>query len=98
MVNTSSRKFRCPECRTRRKDWGLFTQHLQDSGHALCGCGGYHFKHRPGSPFCERNPMSALLLAMRAGNCSDEELLEIEMDCAVFTPGRPLRVWPTARP
>lgn len=59
--------FRCPECRTRRKDWGLFAQHLQTSGHALCRCGGYHYAHRPGSPYCTQNPVSALLVADRQG-------------------------------
>lgn len=59
--------FRCPSCRTRRKDYQLFTQHIRTSGHALCRCGGYHYAHRPGSPFCESNPVSALLLADRYG-------------------------------
>lgn len=64
--------FRCPECRTRRRDYGLFTQHLTDSGHALCRCGGYHYSHRPGSPFCHQNPYSPALEASRAGVCDEE--------------------------
>lgn len=59
--------FRCPECRTRRKDFKLFTQHLKTTGHALCRCGGYHYSHRPGSPFCETNPLAALRMADRYG-------------------------------
>lgn len=63
---------RCPECRTRRKDYGLFTQHLRASGHRLCGCGGYHYAHRPGSPYCYANPLSALLHADLQGVEGDD--------------------------
>lgn len=66
--------FRCPSCRTRRKDYKLFTQHIQQSGHALCKCGGYHYQHRPGSPFCEVNALSALRLADRYG-AEDADLI-----------------------
>lgn len=82
--------FRCPECRTRRRDYGLFTQHLRESGHRLCRCGGYHFEHRPGSPFCERNPTGAARLAIRYG-ATDDEVNEILIDIAFSTPGRVLR-------
>lgn len=68
--------FRCPECRTRRHDWGLFKQHLLQSGHRVCTCGGYHYKHRPGSPFCERNAWSAYREAERRGE-DDGVLLDI---------------------
>lgn len=85
---------RCPECRTRRKSFDLFTKHLRETGHKVCDCGGYPWVHRPGSPYCVRNPMSAVLLAIRADNCTDDELREIEIDCAVHHPGRPLKVWP----
>lgn len=71
--------FRCPECRTRRKDYGLFTRHLQTSGHRICNCGGYHYQHRPGSPFCERNPWSDYRAAERRGEDADV-LLEIRID------------------
>ncbi|MDT4830111.1 hypothetical protein FQZ97_635610 [compost metagenome] len=27
--------FRCPECRTRRRSYGLFTQHLRETGHPI---------------------------------------------------------------
>lgn len=60
--------FRCPACRTRRKDYGLFTQHLKDSGHRACDCGGYHYRHRPGSPFCVQHPFVALNAAKRRGD------------------------------
>lgn len=68
--------FRCPECRTRRKDWGLFTQHLKASGHRVCTCGGYHYKHRPGSPYCVHNPLGAMYVASRQGE-GPEVLLQI---------------------
>lgn len=74
--------FRCPECRTRRRSHGLFTQHLRESGHKACICGGYHYKHRPGSPYCVHNPMSAAFLASRYG-ASDEEVAEIAVDLAL---------------
>ena len=81
---------RCPECRTRRKDYRLFTQHIRESGHAVCTCGGYHHVHRPGSPFCEHNPYSPVLLAKRYG-ADDEELIEIAIDVALTRPGKLLR-------
>lgn len=80
-------EWRCPACRTRRKDHGLFTRHLRESGHHLCTCGGYHFAHRPGSPYCTHNPWSDVLEASRRGE-SDEVLLEIAADIAWDTPGR----------
>lgn len=66
------RTYRCPECRTRRKDFDLFMRHIHESGHALCNCGhvsygGTGFPHRPGSPCCIHNPLSALWIAMRQG-------------------------------
>lgn len=67
---------RCPECRTRRVDVGLFKQHLLKSGHKLCKCGGYHFQHRKGSPYCYANPVSAIYHADRQGN-GEEVLLTI---------------------
>lgn len=81
---------RCPDCRTRRKDYGLFTRHLRETGHRVCTCGGYHHAHRPGSPFCERNPTSPVLLASRYG-ASDDELVDIAIDCALIRPGKLLR-------
>lgn len=77
--------YRCPECRTRRRDRGLFTQHLQATGHKLCICGGYHHQHRPGSPYCERNPVSALLLADRYG-ADEKDLLRCAHSIMKETP------------
>lgn len=85
--------FRCPSCRTRRKDYGLFTKHLQESGHRLCKCGGYHYSHRPGSPFCEANPMSDVLMASRYGT-PDSELADIAAWCAWNKPGVVSKVCP----
>lgn len=79
--------FRCPECRTRRRDFGLFTQHLRTTGHRLCRCGGYHYEHRVGSRCCEANPMSGMWLAARAG-VEGAELLAIGIDIALSQPGR----------
>lgn len=68
--------FRCPECRTRRQSHALFTQHLRNSGHSACTCLGYHYKHRPGSPFCYKNPLAVLLDADRRG-ASEDDLKQI---------------------
>lgn len=68
--------FRCLECRTRRKDWGLFQQHLKTTGHKACICGGYHYAYRKGSPFCHHNPLAAMYHASRQGE-PDEVLLMI---------------------
>lgn len=85
---------RCPECRTRRATYASMQRHIQGSDHKLCTCGGYHYAHRPGSPYCEHNPMAPALQASRAGT-SDEEVQEIMIDIAWSTPGRPLKRWPT---
>lgn len=85
--------FRCPSCRTRRRDYGLFTQHLKQTGHALCKCGGYHYQHRPGSPFCELNPMSEVLIASRNGE-PDHVLREIAEYCAWNRPGKVMKACP----
>lgn len=79
--------FRCPECRTRRRDHGLFQQHLRDTGHKLCQCGdvaygGAAFPHRRGSPFCEHNPMAGAQLASRYG-ASDAEVAEIALELSL---------------
>lgn len=74
--------FRCPECRTRRHTWELFTRHLRESGHRLCTCGGYHYAHRPGSPFCERHPLVDLHRAMRE-HADPETLADIAQDLAL---------------
>lgn len=80
---------RCPECRSRRTTYQAMQRHVKATGHKLCTCGGYHYAHRPGSPFCESNPRSAYYLALRADE-PDEVLLEILVDMAWSLPGRPL--------
>ena len=52
--------FRCPQCRTRRKQWKLMEAHKAKHQHFFCHCGGYHFKHRKGSPYCHHNPLSPI--------------------------------------
>lgn len=89
-------EYRCPSCRTRRQSHALFTQHLRDSGHKLCHCGGYEWgPHRPGSPCCTAHPMSPVHQAARQG-ASAEVLEELEMECVWSEPGRPMREWPGA--
>lgn len=85
--------WRCPDCRTRRKDYGLFTQHLRDSGHKICRCGRYPYSHRPGSPLCVSNPMSDVRRAEQFGEITKDELEEIEVDCAWSKRGRPFMKW-----
>lgn len=80
---------RCPECRSRRTTYQALQQHVKLTGHKLCTCGGYHYSHRPGSPFCESNPRSAYHHALRAGE-TDEVLQEILVDMAWSLPGKPL--------
>lgn len=45
--------------------------HVAETGHKHCGCGGYHYPHRPGSPYCWLNPMSAYHDAARRGESAD---------------------------
>lgn len=68
-------------------------EHCQAHGHRLCDCGSPHYPHRPGTAYCVKNPMAPLQMAIRAGNCTDEELLEIQLDCALYSPGRPFTTW-----
>lgn len=77
--------FRCPECRTRRKDYGLFPQHLKTSGHKMCRCGGYHYSHRKGSTYCYENPISAIFHAARQG-ADESDLLRIAASIAEEAP------------
>lgn len=83
--------FRCPECRTRRKDPALFTKHLQDTGHRLCICGGYHYAHRPGSPYCVKNPTSALHEASRHG-ADDADLVRAARYTIEITPSAEAKI------
>lgn len=82
-----SHRYRCPECRTRRTGWLSLLAHCDSAGHALCLCGGYHYAHRPGSPYCTKNPWRDVKHAERAGE-SLETLQEIAADIAFDNPGR----------
>lgn len=64
--------------------------HIKATGHKLCTCGGYHYAHRAGSPFCNANPYAAYYHAWRAGE-PPEVLEEILLDTVWETPGRPLK-------
>lgn len=55
----------------------------------VCTCMRVIHPHRPGSyPLCEANPMSDVLLALLNG-VSDEEALDIAVEIALTTKGRP---------
>ena len=84
---------RCPECRSRRTTYTSMQRHINASGHKLCQCGGYPYPHRPGSPYCEQNPMAPALAASRAGE-SDEAVQEIAIGIALAVAGKPLKQWP----
>lgn len=45
--------------------------HVRATGHRACGCGGYHYKHRPGSPHCHSNPLSLLRDVLRREDDDD---------------------------
>lgn len=82
---------RCPVCRTRRKDPLLMLRHLQESGHRSCGCGGYHYAHRPGSKCCDSNPMCGVNQAVRRGEdpaVIEDIALDIALDFLERTPSR----------
>lgn len=85
--------FRCPDCRTRRVSYNLFTRHIQQSGHRLCHCGGYHYAHRPRSAYCDQNTMCDVNRASRAGT-PDHELADIAAWCALNRPGRVSKACP----
>jgi hypothetical protein len=59
--------------------------HVRDSGHRACDCGGYHYKHRPGSPYCHSNPLSLLRHVLR----SEEDDAAITGLAANITQERP---------
>ena len=88
-----TQRFRCPACRTRRTSFVALIEHCKDHGHKVCGCGGYHHVHRPGSPYCEQNAMSAVRIAARQEGITLAELQEIEVDCAWEKAGRPFTKW-----
>ena len=85
--------YRCPECRTRRKDYSLFLQHLATSGHKLCDCGGYAWKHRAFSTYCRQNPQADVFHASREG-VDGAELEDILLETVFVNKGRPMKVWP----
>lgn len=72
--------FRCPECRTWRATYKAMQDHIKKHKHFPCTCGGYHYKHRRGSPYCEHNPRAAFLHAARAEDLNDEQLMELLID------------------
>ena len=93
-------KYRCPQCRTRRATFVGILDHIEKSGHELCGCGGYHYPHRPNSPLCDRNGMATYNRAVKAG-ATEEELLDISIDMIIETmnliwvkPKKLLTSWP----
>lgn len=85
-------RHRRPQCGTRRPDYRLLLQHCATHDHKLCDCGGYHFKHRPGSPCCNKNPMAAVHQALRDG-ASVEEAADIELDIVLFGKGKEFAKW-----
>lgn len=86
---------RCPVCGTRRRTAKQLLDHFRTSGHKPCTCGGYHYPHRPGSPYCDQRPESGVLRALRDGwEPSNDELTDAQIDAIFTTPGRPLKRWP----
>ena len=74
---------RCNHCRTRRTSIQLLFAHAAKSPECKpCNCGGYHFTHRRGSPYCYENPMASFRHALR-GCTSNEDELDILMDMAL---------------
>ena len=47
-----------------------------------CDCGGYHFKHRPGSPYCDKHPRVDMNRAKRAG-ATDAQLDDLQLDLSM---------------
>lgn len=85
--------FRCPQCRTRRKDAHLMTMHEMQCPRPACHCGSYAYPHRPMSGLCTLNPDAQVALAARAGT-PPEELMDVAVDVAWSMPGKPMRAWP----
>lgn len=85
--------FRCPQCRTRRKDAHLMTMHEMQCPRPACHCGSYAYPHRPMSGLCTLNPDAQVALAARAGT-SPEDLLDVAVDVAWSMRGKPMRAWP----
>jgi len=83
-------RFRCPECRTRRTDYGLFLQHLKLTGHRVCNCGGYHYPHRADSPYCHKNALAPYRHAAREST-DKLMLLDIFIDCVWDASSKPVK-------
>lgn len=61
--------YRCPICRTRRKDFLLYSRHLEESGHGvdkLCRCNAHKYPHRAGSA-CEPVPAAITVTPIAPG-------------------------------
>lgn len=80
---------RCSQCRTRRTTFEAMLKHEQQAQHKYCTCGGYHYKHRPGSRMCEQHPFSSLYRQMREQDMTQDQILDIQADIAWSTPGKP---------
>jgi hypothetical protein len=85
--------FRCPQCRTRRKDAHLMALHELQCPRPACHCGSYAHPHRPLSGLCTLNPDAQVALAARAGT-PQEDLLDVAIAVAWSMPGKPMRAWP----
>jgi hypothetical protein len=74
---------RCNACRTRRATGTLIFKHLAISPKCKpCNCGGYHYAHRRGSPYCYENPKASFRHALRACSTAEDEL-DILVDMAL---------------
>ena len=75
---------RCNHCRTRRSSIQLLVQHVKAHPECNeCNCGGYHYKHRKGSTYCELNPDCDVNRASRDG-ATDAECEEIRRRIAAM--------------
>lgn len=79
---------RCNGCRTRRTSIQLLQKHLAISPDCRpCGCGGYHYPHRKGAPYCYSNPMASYRHALRVTE-KDEDVLDILIEMTLDLPGK----------
>lgn len=90
MKNDKPQQLRCPECRTRRTDRRLMTEHRIWCKRPLCHCmTGATFPHRPGSfKTCTCHPLAGMFLALAYG-ATDEEAQDIAIEIALSGGGRP---------
>lgn len=83
-------KPRCPQCRTRRATYASLLDHVKASGHRLCLCGGYPYKHRPDSPCCVENTYVALNEYRRRTENPDKELeFDLWLEGSLFGSHKP---------